>query len=52
MLQRGSRINLYTVQRQWLEPKSCVYLLCKDTLVASTKKCLIVQRDKITMMFA
>jgi hypothetical protein len=27
-------------------------LLCKDTLVAGTKKCLLVQRDKITMMFA
>ena len=29
MLHRGSRINLYPVERQWLEPKSCILVAAR-----------------------
>ena len=29
MLHRGSRINLYPVERQWLVPKSCILVAAR-----------------------
>jgi TPR repeat protein len=43
MLHRGSRINLYPVERQWLVPKSCILVAAR--LQAAPKKRLSRDRE-------